>query len=481
MKPHKLVWFRNDLRTEDNHALYHACQHSSEEGVIAVAAITPTQWQVQDEAKCRVQFWLANLEKLKQDLAALNIPLKVIRADTNRELPEQLLNLAQQLNVRSLYFNCEYPEFEQRRDQQVESLFRQQGISCHTYDSDLVLPAGSVLNQQGFAYKVFTPFSKAWRQLYLQQPSTPLPSPAALPKRPDDLVIKSASYNENYTENGSERVPTDIGYKNQMGARWDSALWPAGADEAHRRLQQFVHERSHHYKQLRDFPAQVATSSLSAYLSVGVLTTRQCIAGMQAYSEDPDWFYSQWVTELIWREFYRHLLVAFPEMNRWQPFKPEIEAKISWQYDEKRFHAWCEGETGFDIVDAGMKQLHETGWMHNRVRMISASFLTKLLRQDWRLGARFFMQHLIDGDFASNMGGWQWSASVGADAAPYFRIFSPMRQTARFDPKAEYISRWLPQSQEGPLFAQNSGRPAPVIDYALERNRSIDEYKNSSG
>ena len=459
MATHKLVWFRNDLRTEDNHALYHACQNSAEAGVIAVVAITPTQWQMQDEAKCRVEFWLANLKKLKHDLAALNIPLKIMRVATNRELPEQLWALAQQLHVSDLYFNREYPEYEQTRDDQVQRLFSQKGVACHVSDSDLILPAGSVLNQQGQAYKVFTPFSKAWRQLYLQQPSAPLPSPVQLSE-------------QNYVITDSDAVPMDVGYGNQVGASWNNSLWPAGADHAHQLLQQFVHERSDNYKQLRDFPAQIATSSLSPYLSVGVLTTRQCIAAMQAYSQDPDWFYSQWITELIWREFYRHLLVAFPQMNRWQPFKPEVEAKISWQHDEKLFRAWCEGETGFAIVDAGMKQLLETGWMHNRVRMISASFLTKLLRQDWRLGARFFMQHLIDGDFASNLGGWQWSASVGADAAPYFRIFSPMRQTDRFDPKGAYISRWLPDEL-------NSNHLAPVIDYAVERNRSIDEYKNS--
>jgi deoxyribodipyrimidine photo-lyase len=147
MATHKLVWFRNDLRTEDNHALYHACQNSAEAGVIAVVTITPTQWQMQDEAKCRVQFWLANLEKLKQDLAALNIPLKIIRAATNRELPEQLWALAQQLHVSDLYFNREYPEYEQTRDQQVEQLFFSHGAACHVSDSDLILPAGSVLNQ----------------------------------------------------------------------------------------------------------------------------------------------------------------------------------------------------------------------------------------------------------------------------------------------------------------------------------------------
>ena len=472
MKLQRLVWFRNDLRTEDHHALYSACQKGIDEGVVAVAVISPVQWEVQDEAKCRVQFWLANLEKLKQDLAVLNIPLKMIRADTNQVLPQQLLELAQQLNVDGLYFNREYPEYEQTRDQQVQQLFLHKGITCHVFDSDLVLPPFSVLNQQGLPYKVFTPFSKAWRKLYVQQPSVPLPSPTQLPE-------------QNYIAVDSDSVPTDMSYRNQVGASWHSNLWPAGADHAHQLLQQFVYERSNNYKHLRDFPAYLATSSLSPYLSVGVLTTRQCIAGMQAYSEDPDWLYSQWITELIWREFYRHLLVAFPHMNRLQPFKPEVEEKISWQYDEKLFRAWCEGETGFAIVDAGMKQLMETGWMHNRVRMISASFLTKLLRQDWRLGARFFMQHLIDGDFASNLGGWQWSASVGADAAPYFRIFSPARQTERFDSQGKYIMRWLPDLEgatelhQGALLSQGCRRPAPIIDYALERNRSIDEYKES--
>jgi len=466
MSHQKLVWFRNDLRTEDNHALFNACTDTVSGPVIAVAVITPGQWIKQDEAKCKVEFWLANLEKLKQDLAKLNIPVKVVFAETNSELPEVLLNLALTYKVTDLYFNREYPEYEQKRDNRVQQLLLSQGITSHVFESDLILPPGSVLNKQGMPYKVFTPFSRTWRQQYIQMPSAPLSAPTA----------------QIETEIISDAVPVDIGYANQAGAGWNKAYWLAGADAAHQSLQRFVIERSNSYKQLRDYPAVSATSSLSPYLSMGVITTRQCLAAMEVYSEDPDWFYSQWVTELIWREFYRHLLVFFPEMNRWQPFKPEVEEKISWQYDEALFRAWCDGETGFDIVDAGMTQLRETGWMHNRVRMITASFLTKLLRQDWRLGARFFMQHLIDGDFASNMGGWQWSASVGADAAPYFRIFNPHLQTKRFDSKGEYIAYWLPNQQadnvrdDGPLFAQSSDRPVPVIDYVVERKRSIDSY-----
>jgi deoxyribodipyrimidine photo-lyase len=467
MADKKLVWFRNDLRTGDHHALYHACQDSAGGGVIAVAAITPIQWLKQDEAKCRIQFWMANLDKLSLELSALNIPLKIIRVASNDEIPSVLLSFSESHGVGELYFNNEYPGYEQARDEAVANLFEQKGIRTRRFDSELVLPPGSVLNQQGSPYKVFTPFSRAWRQQFISMLPQPLPKPKIQP-----LI--------NIT---SDEVPRESGYSSQLGANWIPPLWPAGSDAAHERLKMFVIHSSADYSRQRDFPGQPKTSSLSPYLSQGVISTRQCLAAMQAYSGEIDWLDNQWVTELIWREFYRHLLVLFPEMNQWKPFKPDVENRLNWQYDEVLFKAWCEGETGFAIVDAGMKQLLETGWMHNRVRMITASFLTKLLRQDWRLGARFFMRHLIDGDFASNLGGWQWSASVGADAAPYFRIFNPMRQAERFDKTGEYCAQWIPTlvglnsiKQHDPLFASAFQRPSRVIDYAHERKQSLDKY-----
>ena len=467
----KLVWFRNDLRTGDHHALYQACMDNTGEGVLGVAIITPVQWKIQDESKSRVQFWRANLESLSCDLQSLNIPLLILRAPSNREIPALLVELAKRYQVSGVYFNREYPLYEQQRDNAVISAMTEISVPCLSFDSDVVLPAGTVLNQQGLPFKVFTPFSKRWRQQYLTSNPQPLPVPPVQAK----LDISTDS------------VPKEIGYPITVGADWSSERWPAGTEAAHKLLQHFVLEKVADYKQSRDFPAEPGTSSLSPYLSVGVLSTRQCLAAMQAYSDQPEWFDSQWVTELIWREFYRHLLVLFPEMNRWEPFKPEVEEKLSWQYDESLFQAWCQGETGFAIVDAGMKELLETGWMHNRVRMITASFLTKLLRQDWRLGARFFMQHLIDGDFASNLGGWQWSASVGADAAPYFRIFNPMRQAERFDAKGKYVGQYVPSlqgltsvQQHDPMFAASYSRPTPIIDYAYERQYSLDAYKAKS-
>lgn len=443
----KLVWFRNDLRTVDNHALYHAC--SLGEGVIGVAAISPEQWLRQDEAKCRVQFWLANLQQLSLDLKKLNIPLKVIFTDSNEEIAEKLFALANEHAVTGLFFNKEYAEYELLRDQRVEQLFGQNSINCSSYDCDLVMPAGTILNQQGQPYRVFTPFSRRWRAEFIRINPQPLPAPA--PQLEHSIPV--------------DPIPDQINYANCLGADWNNTLWPAGADHAHQRLQNFVSRKLSEYPNERDFPALEATSSLSPYLSIGVLSVRQCLAALKAYSCDESWFDNQWVTELIWREFYRHLLVLYPEMNRWQPFKPEVEQRIVWHQDKALFNAWCEGNTGFPLVDAGMRQLLETGWMHNRLRMVTASFLTKLLRQDWRLGARFFMQHLIDGDFASNLGGWQWSASVGADAAPYFRIFNPARQKERFDPDNSFINQWI--------LAES--RP-PVIDYASARKLSIDEY-----
>ncbi|PID55190.1 MAG: deoxyribodipyrimidine photolyase [Gammaproteobacteria bacterium] len=465
----KLVWFRNDLRAGDNAALYRACEGGGQ--VIAVALISPAQWVLQDESKSRVQFWLANLAKLKEQLAALNIPLKVLTVADNSAVPSALAELAASLDISELYFNREYPEYEQRRDEQLEQLLARRGVVCTSFDSDVVFAPGTILNKQQQPYKVFTPFAKAWRYQF----TLTMPAPLPLPKKQMASTIKS------------DAIPKAIAYPIKTGADYDSERWPPGSEAAHGQLQQFVHERVFDYGGDRDVPAVPGTSALSPYLSVGALSVRQCVAALQNAMPGDAWLASQWLTELIWREFYRHLLVAFPQMNRWQPFREEVERRIVWQPDQRLFKAWCEGETGFAIVDAGMKQLLETGWMHNRLRMVTASFLSKLLRQDWRQGARFFMRHLIDGDFASNLGGWQWCASVGADAAPYFRIFNPARQAQRFDPHGLYVAKWLPEladlgisAHQNDLFTTATGRPPPIINYSEARARSLESYKNQS-
>jgi deoxyribodipyrimidine photo-lyase len=467
----KLVWFRNDLRVRDNKALYNANQSSDGVPIVAVAVLTPVQWLMQDEANNRVQFWLANLRELSQDLASLNIPLKILRGSSNNEVPDQLLALANRLNADSLYFNHEYAEYEQRRDDAVQMLFQQHQLRVEGFHSDAIIKPGTVRNKQGQPFKVFTPCSKAWRVRFTDEWPEPLPMPA--PQPPCNVQ--------------SDPVPDSLVYDAPVQSIWHAHLWPAGSEEAHQRLAIFAETKAADYKLKRDYPALAATSALSPYLTVGAISSRQCLAGLSANSGDPEWLDNHWTSELIWREFYRHLLVDFPEMNRLLPFKPDVESRLTWSSDDRLFDAWCRGETGFALVDAGMKQLLATGWMHNRLRMVTASFLTKLLRQDWRKGARFFMQHLIDGDFASNLGGWQWSASVGADAAPYFRIFSPVRQAERFDAQGEYVARWIPElaSLSGaqrfdPMVGADVGRPLPIIDYTQARSQSLDDYNRTS-
>ena len=454
-----LVWLRNDLRLGDNPALFYAC--AAGQPVTVVVVLTPQQAELHAEAPAKTAFWYDNLELLLPQLAALNIALKVLRLQHYGQVAQGLRELAQGLGATQLFFNNEYPLNEQQRDRQVVAALAGQGIGSQRFDADLVLPPGSVLNGQGEMFRVFTPFSRAWRRHYLQQLPAPLAAPAAV--QPSTVV--------------SDPVPV-----NEDSYRRD--LWPAGEEVAHHRLQQFVARRVADYGDLRDYPAINGTALISPYLTSGVLSVRQCIAALQAGSEDDCWLENTWLNELIWREFYRHLLVAFPDLSKLQPFRPEVERRIQWQHQPELFRRWCEGETGFPIVDAAMKQLQQTHWMHNRLRMVTASFLTKLLGVDWRLGADFFMRHLIDGDFASNLGGWQWSASVGADAAPYFRIFSPQRQAERFDPEGLFVKRFLLPLESVPAKqlhqpgagAESGLRPAAMIDYAQARRRSLEGY-----
>lgn len=470
----KLVWFRNDLRVRDNPALYQACEDARRGqkpcGVIAVAIICPQQWLSHDDSPNKVAFWLANLEQLKIELSALNIPLKVISGDLFSSVAPSLLELSKRYHCDGLYLNEEYCLNEQQRDDEVESLLTGDGLGFYRFQGDTVIAPGTILNQSKLPYRVFTPFSKAWRSVFSASGLQLYPEPKIQP--PLDIE--------------SDSIPLVASYFKNTPLVWSQDVWPVGADAAHQKLQNFVNESAGTYRHDRDFPSVDATSSLSPYLAIGVLSPRQCLAGLSSRAQGAEWVDSQWVSEIVWREFYRHLMVLFPQLNSWEPFKPEVEKRIAWEDDARLFKAWSEGETGFPIVDAGMKQLQKTGWMHNRVRMITASFLTKLLRQDWRKGAKFFMQHLIDGDFASNLGGWQWSASVGADAAPYFRIFNPTRQAERFDPGGDYIAHWLPELERLPkkqrLYPMSGhlvGRPAPIIDYKLARAKSLESYSNS--
>lgn len=466
----KLVWLRNDLRRLDNPALFYACE--AQTGVTAVVTLTPQQWQLHSESPAKLALWRDQLGALQANLIELNIGLRVVQLNHFGEVPAALQQLAAELKADRLYFNYEYPLNERQRDRQVCAELEAAGVTCLGYHGELIIPPGQVVTGQGGMFKVFTPFSRAWRQKYLQQLPEPLGMPASQPVR-----------------GGSDTIPDDLDYQALASrpAPYDSQRWPVGEEAVHARLNDFIRTDVADYAKQRDFPAVDGTSRLSAYLSIGALSPLQCLQALKLESDSDAWLQSIWLNELIWREFYRHLLVAWPGMSRLEPFRPEVERRINWQHQPALFDAWCRGETGFPIVDAAMKQLLATGWMHNRLRMVVASFLTKLLRVDWRLGADFFMAHLIDADFASNLGGWQWAASVGADAAPYFRIFNPQLQSEKFDPDGAFLLHWLPElasvprrQRHLPGAGQSIGRPAPIIDYKSARQSALDDYQQRS-
>ena len=272
----------------------------------------------------------------------------------------------------------------------------------------------------------------------------------------------------------------------------DLSAWPIGEDAARARLETFLSDRIRRYDADRDEPALAGTSALSPYLSLGVLSVRRCLEGALAANEGRleggEAGVETWISELVWREFYRHVVAAFPHVSRGHAFRREYD-DFPWRDDAEALDAWETGRTGYPLVDAAMRQLVATGWMHNRLRMVTAMFLSKNLLLDWHAGERFFMRHLLDGDFAANNGGWQWSASTGTDAAPYFRVFSPVSQSERFDARGEFIRRWVPELADVPVKALHDparrgsvpGYPDPIVDAKKSRARAIDSFRSFAG
>ncbi len=469
--PRQLLWLRNDLRVQDNTAFLAATQAGP---TVAVFLLSPAQWQAHDDAACKIDFWLRNLNVLQQSLAKLNVPLLIRNADDWQQAPDVLAQLCQQLNISAVHVNSEYGIHEDQRDLAVGAQLVDQGILFHSHFDQLLFKPGSVLTQSGTYFKVFSQFKKVcYQRLYDY-----LPAQVATPKAQTVLDIVS------------DDIPNSIsGFATPESSV--QTLWPAGEQAAQQRLHAFTAEAIDDYLDQRDLPAVPGTSQLAPYLAAGVLSVRQCLhaalAANQGEFDSGKPGVVTWINELLWREFYKHILVGYPKVSRNRAFKPETEA-LPWRNSAKDLLAWQQGRTGFPIIDAAMRQLLATGWMHNRLRMIVAMFLTKNLLIDWREGERFFMQHLIDGDLAANNGGWQWSASTGTDAVPYFRIFNPISQSQRFDPKGTFIRHWIPELKHlsdkeihqpkllSGLFGTED-YPKPMVDLSASRQRALSAFK----
>lgn len=459
-----LVWLRRDLRVYDNPALFKAAE--SGQGVVAVYVHCDAYVRLHTIAPVQLDFVRRHLMVMAKDLAGLNIPLLVVRVKKPADIAAELLCIAQRVGAEHCYFNAEYPLNELNRDLSVNQLLRDNGVLVKRCHDRCMVPPGMIRNGQGDPYKVFTAFKKKWLQTMMPVTVKPLGLPA-----------KQMSLSNITAASPDEINALFSGHK----LRDLSDLWVAGEREAYRRLDLFIEKSLTGYLDQRDFPSIDGTSSLSPYFAVGSLSPRQAIAAVLAFTHG-EWEGGNagancWISELIWREFYQHVVVDYPQVCKRKAMQAHTEA-FPWRYDKTLFAAWCEGKTGIPIVDAAMRQLNTTGWMHNRLRMIVAMFLTKNCQIDWRWGEDYFMSQLIDGEFTANNGGWQWSASTGTDAAPYFRIFNPISQSERFDPKGDFIRKWIPELAH--LSAKqihnppaSINYPRPIVDLNASRKETI--------
>lgn len=415
-KTRTIAWMRRALRVEDNLALFTAQQSADE--VIPVLFLHSDARYRDDTPRRR--FVRANIAALDTELRRRGSRLFLIVGEAERELPR----FARQVSAAAVYAVAPHDPITNKRDATIASALQSVGIPFHTVKDRVLLEPSNLMTQAGEPFIVFTPFKRAWLKKSMDvQP--PLPALARI-TTPDALQ-------------DAAELPI-------LGAFPSDAATEAGERAARRRLEQFLQHRAEHYDSMRNIPGVDGTSRLSPFLSLGVISIRQVFSALndQRAQSPPGQRtgIDAFLNELIWREFAYYIITHYPHVTQ-QSFREEFE-HLPWRDSEKQFSAWCRGETGFPLVDAGMRQLAQEGWMHNRVRMVVASFLTKDLHIHWQRGESFFMEHLMDLDIASNNSGWQWAASTGVDPRP-LRIFNPRLQAERFDPEGNYIKQYVPE------------------------------------
>ncbi|MDU6160389.1 deoxyribodipyrimidine photo-lyase [Acinetobacter pittii] len=474
----QLIWFRQDLRVRDHAALWHSSQQGP---CIGLIILSPEQWKMHHDAPIKINFYLRQLQQLKKELEQLNIPLIIQVIPYWKDIADYISELSIQLNIENVYSNIEFGVNELKRDKTVQDFLNQQGKELFLFHDRTIFPLRSIRNQSQQPYQVFGAFKKA---CYSKLDISGLPQCYPIPE-------KQNGYPTSFSQINSLTLEDIEAFFDPSVSKEQQDLWPAGENFALEQLDVFIKDHLSDYKLERDFPNVRGTSQLSPYLNIGILSIRQCLQAL--FRAEHGNFHltnegqQTWLDELIWREFYQHILFDFPHVSKHIPFKKDTQ-KIKWNHNPEHLIAWQTGQTGIPIIDAGMRQLLKTGWMHNRVRMITAMFLCKNLLIDWRVGEQWFMEHLIDGDLAANNGGWQWCASTGTDAVPYFRIFNPIAQSKKFDPNGDYIRQWVEElahldnkAIHEPYSTKTNiqlNYPKPIVDLKETRLKAIETFKS---
>jgi len=444
------MWFRRDLRLADNPALLDACDTGPDGGTLPLFVIDPALWG--PAGVSRRWYLTASLRALDASLREQHGGLSVVRGDPVR----QVVQAAREVGATRVHVAADYGPYGHRRDLDVEQALADAGVELVRTGSPYAVAPGRVMNGSGAPYQVYTPFSRAWSEHGWREPVD----------APQEVRWLSS---ERAIDIPSPRLPAGL------------ELPEAGEEAARRQWQAYVEDGLGDYDETRNRPDLDATSHMSVRLKWGEIHPRTMLADLAGRTDAGAASYRR---ELAFREFYAHVLFAHPESAR--DYLRREFAGMAYDEPGEQLEAWREGRTGFPIVDAGMRQLRAVGWMHNRVRMIVASFLVKDLHLEWQHGARHFLHWLVDGDLASNQHGWQWTAGCGTDAAPYFRVFNPTTQGAKFDPDGAYVRRWVPELAglerkhvHDPTSAPDGlpdGYPAPIVDHRQERLEALDRY-----
>lgn len=426
-----IFWFRRDLRLDDNAGLYHALK-----GELPVIPIFIFDKYILDELEDkedrRVEFIRAAIIEIQDKLVQMNSAIEVYYGT-----PVETFNmLIKKYSIKKVFTNHDYEPYAVKRDAGIKELLEKSGISFHTYKDQVIFEKKELIKDNGEPYAVFTPYSRKWL--------------ATL----NDFYIKAYPVKK-YIQNLYRQPAHEVLSMESMGFKELGKPFPS---------LELEEELIDKYGDNRNFPGINSTSKLGVHFRFGTVSIRDIASRSQKLSD-------VYLKELIWRDFYQMVLWNFPQIGQGMAFKPEYD-NIIWRNNELEFERWCQGQTGYPIVDAGIRELNETGFMHNRVRMVVASFLTKHLLIDWRWGEAYFAEKLLDFDLASNNGGWQWASGSGCDAAPYFRIFNPYIQTKKFDPDLTYISKWVPEFQK-------FNYPLPIVEHDFARKRCLEAYSKA--